>query len=366
LLATSSEYEIQIGYVDQGVVDLYPADTRVKGRYEMLIKKADDKAKDIEVLQGLLTHPDASVEIKRKIEQEIRNIQSGIRGEADTAYELDFYYGPSKNWAVIHDLRIEHKGRVAQIDHLLVNRFLDVWICESKRFSEGIAINEQGECAMFWNSKPQGIGSPHEQNTKHIAVVKAACEDGAVDLPKRLGFSIKPTFSGLIVVSKNARISRPKTKGWWNDSIVKADAVKTKIEKSIDSDSNILMAAKIVSSETLKDFARQLASLHAPVAFDWHARFGLPVQARPKEVQVTESQNASPGQLLVKADAAVATPSLAPVAEPAEAKKSKLICVSCGTSVQYNVAKFCWFNKEKFGGKVFCFDCQKQVAQPTA
>ena len=113
----------------------------------MLIKKADDKTKDIEVLQGLLTHPDASVEIKRKIEQEIRNIQSGIRGEADTAYELDFYYGPSKNWAVIHDLRIEHKGRVAQIDHLLVNRFLDVWICESKRFSEGIAINEQGECA---------------------------------------------------------------------------------------------------------------------------------------------------------------------------------------------------------------------------
>ena len=61
----------------------------------------------------------------------------------------------SKNWfspieeapvfaSVIHDLRIECEGRVAQIDHLLIGRFLDIWVCETKNFSEGIAINEQG------------------------------------------------------------------------------------------------------------------------------------------------------------------------------------------------------------------------------
>lgn len=335
----------------------------------MLIKRADDKTKDLEILQSLLKRPDASAETKRKIEQEIRNIQSGIRGEADTAYEIDFHYGSSKNWAVIHDLRIEHKGRVAQIDHLLVNRFLDVWVCESKRFSEGIAINAQGECAMFWNGRPQGIGSPHEQNAKHIAVVKAACDDGAVDLPKRLGFSIKPSFSSLIVVSKNARISRPKAKGWWNDSIVKADSVKTKIEKSFDSDNNILLAAKIVSSDTLKDFAIRLTSLHVPATFDWLARFGLPeavpVQAGATGVSSPKSQISPFDQPQVKADSAAAAPSPDQVFESVGAKKSKLVCSSCGISVQYNVAKFCWFNKAKFGGKVFCFDCQKKVPQPT-
>ena len=224
----------------------------------MLIKKSDDKTKDIETLRSLLDHPAASAETKKRIETEIRNIASGIKGEQDAAYEIDFHYGQSKNWAIIHDLRLEHKGRVAQIDHLLINRFLDFWVCESKRFSEGIAINDQGECAMFWNGKPQGIGSPHEQNAKHIAVIKAACDDGTIELPKRLGFSIKPSFTGLVVVSKNARITRPKAKGWWDDGIVKADQVKAKIEKSFDNDNNPLVMAKLISSETLQDFARSL------------------------------------------------------------------------------------------------------------
>lgn len=329
----------------------------------MLIKKADDRTKDIEILQGLLGRPDASADTKRKIEQEIRNIQSGAKGEADAAYEMDFHYGSSKNWAVIHDLRIDHQGRVAQIDHLLINRFLDIWVCESKRFAEGITINEQGECVMFRNGRPQGIGSPHEQNAKHIAVVKAACNDGAVELPKRLGFSIKPSFCSLVVVSKNARISRPKTKGWWSDGIVKADSVRTRIENSFDSDNNPLLVAKIVGPDTLEDFAAQLAALHAPASFDWHAKFGLPktapVQQRPAAPAPKTELSSEP----VTAEAAVQAE---PPAESSDAKKSKLVCSSCGTVVQYNVAKFCWFNKGRFGGKVFCFNCQKNVPQPSA
>ncbi len=327
----------------------------------MLIKKADNKTKDIETLQELLNRPDASADAKRKIEQEIRNIQSGAKGEADAAYEIDFHYGPSKNWAVIHDLRIEHKGRVAQIDHLLVNRFLDIWVCESKRFSEGIAINEQGECSMFWQGRPQGIGSPHEQNAKHIAVVKAACDDGTVELPKRLGFSIKPSLTGLVVASKNARISRPKTKGWWNDGIVKADSVKARIEKSFDSDNNILLAAKIVGSDTLEGFATRLAALHVPATFDWHAKFGLPKEA-PVQTKPVEAPLAQPKTKPVMAEHPVQQE---PSSDSADSRKSKLFCTSCGTSVQYNVAKFCWFNKGRFGGKVFCFDCQKNVPQPS-
>lgn len=140
---------------------------------------------------------------------------------------------------------------------------------------------------MFWQGRPQGIGSPHEQNAKHIAVVKAACDDGTVELPKRLGFSIKPSLTGLVVVSKNARISCPKTKGWWNDGIVKADQVKARIEKSFDSDNNILLAAKIISADTLESFANGLAALHTPASFDWCAKFGLPktvpVQTKPAE-----------------------------------------------------------------------------------
>jgi hypothetical protein len=311
----------------------------------MLIKEADDKTNDLATLKLLLNHPAANAETKKRIEQEIRNISSGVKGEADAAYEFNFHYGPSKNWAVIHDLRLEHKGRVAQVDHLLVNRFLDVWVCESKRFAEGIAINEQGECAMFWNGKPTGIGSPHEQNAKHIAVVKAACDDGAVELPKRLGFSIKPAFSTLVVVSKNARVSRPKAKGWWDDGLVKADQVKAKIDKAVDGDNNILLATKIVGSDTLEAFARGLAALHVPASFDWHAKFGLPRETvtpvTPKTIQADE------------------------VAVPAELKKAGRSCHSCGVPVEDKVVTFCIrFNKARFGGNVYCQDCQKNFAKP--
>jgi len=316
----------------------------------MLIKEADDKTSDLEILNSLLSHPSANVETKKKIEQEIRNISSGVKGETDAAYEINFHYGQTKNWAVIHDLRLEHKGRIAQIDHLLVNRFLDVWVFESKRFSEGIGINEQGECAMFWNGKPTGIGSPHEQNAKHIAVLKAACDDGAVELPKRLGLPIKPSFKGLVVVSKNARISRPKAKGWWNDGIVKADQVKAKIDKALDSDNNILLAAKIVGSDTLEAFAKDIADLHVPATFDWHAKFGLSREAEPP---VSKPAQAEP-----------ATATVEPKTR-AGAKEGRRVCHSCGASVEEKVVTFCIrFNKARFGGNVYCQECQKTIPKP--
>lgn len=316
----------------------------------MLIKEADDKTNDLEILKSLLNHPSANVETKKKIEQEIRNISSGVKGETDAAYEINFHYGHSKNWAAIHDLRIEHKGRVAQIDHLLVNRFLDVWVFESKRFSEGIGINEQGECAMFWNGKPTGIGSPHEQNAKHIAVIKAACDDGAVELPKRLGLPIKPSFNGLVVVSKNARVSRPKTKGWWNDGIVKADQVKAKIDRAIDSDNNILLAAKIVSSGTLEAFAKGIADLHVSASFDWYAKFGLSREAERPLRQPAQTEYA-----------AVA---VEPKIEPSTSK-GRRVCHSCGASVEEKVVTFCIrFNKARFGGNVYCYECQKTIPKP--
>lgn len=83
----------------------------------MLIKQADDKTKDIETLRALASRTDAPADTRKKIEQEIRNIQSGMKGEAEAAYEMEFHYGASKNWMVLHVLRLECDGRVAQIDH---------------------------------------------------------------------------------------------------------------------------------------------------------------------------------------------------------------------------------------------------------
>lgn len=320
----------------------------------MLIKAADDKTKDIDALRALAVRRDVSGDLSKKINQEIRLIQSGIKGESEAAYEMEFHYGASKNWMIIHDLRLELDGRTAQIDHLLINRFLDIYVCESKRFAEGVAINEEGEFAAFYGGKAYGIPSPIEQNRRHMVVLEAVFKSGQVPLPRRLGFSITPVLNGLILVSKTARVSRPKKKIDGIDMVIKNDQLKTRIDRNIDSDNNILTAAKIVSTDTLEEFARNLATAHRPVTFEWHARFGLskePIKVDPLTSTTTCVASSGPETTVVDST----------VPSEREGKKSKLICSMCNASVTYSVAKFCWVNKVRFGGNVFCMDCQKKI-----
>ena len=35
-------------------------------------------------------------------------------------------------------------------------------------------------------------------------------------------------------------------------------------------------------------------------------------------------------------------------------------CINCKKPITERVAKFCWDNKKRFGGKVYCFECQKE------
>lgn len=327
----------------------------------MLIKQADDKSRDIEILTTLATRPDASADVRKKVEQEIRNIRSGMKGEAEAAYEMEFHYGASENWMILHDLRLECEGRVAQIDHLLLNRFLEIYVCESKRFSEGIAINEQGEFAAFYGSKPYGVPSPLEQNRRHMVVLESAFKSGQVPPPKRLGLTLMPLLKGLVLVSKTARISRPKVKIEGIDQVVKNDQLKARIDRDIGSANNPLLAVKIIGQDTLEDFAQRLAAAHKPVLFDWPAKFGLRAVPPPATVKPTSkaAQVVAPTQSLAKV-APIGEESIA-ITEQSELKKSKLVCFTCGVTVTYTVAKFCWFNKAKFGGNVFCMECQKNV-----
>lgn len=325
----------------------------------MIIKHADDKRPQLAALQNLLRHPSADAATRRRIEQELRNIQAGIRGEEEVAYEMKVQFGDGANWMVIHDLRVEYGGLVAQIDHLIMNRFLDMWVCESKHFSEGVGINEHGEFAAFFGGKPYGVPSPIEQNNRHMLILRRLFKSGAIALPKRLGFTITPELKGLVLVSKGARISRPKAKIEGIEALIKNDQLFQTIEKSFDEGGSLILA-KVVGSDTLEALAKQIAKLHKPIEFNWHAKFGLaelPQPAAPvAPVRPVAVQAVPPTRPTKVVAATYATaPTVAPKA------KQKLVCHSCSESVSYNVAKFCWFNKPKFGGNLYCMDCQKKV-----
>ena len=321
----------------------------------MIIKVADDKSSEIATLQSFLTRPDLANDTKKRIEQEIKNIQAGLKGEREAAYEMSFHYEASKNWVLIHDLRLQCDGRVAQIDHLVINRMMEIWVCESKHFSEGIAINEYGECSAFYGGKPYGVASPFEQNKKHISVLESIFKTGLVKLPTRLGFNIKPTISSLILVSKNARITRPKASIAGAETIIKNDQFKAQIDKFREADNNPLHLAKLISCEALENFAQKIAELHIPVSFDWYGKFGL-TRVAPNYSSVNQPA----------ANYAVVQTTEGPKLEPeknnvAETTKKKLICHQCGIAITNTVASFCRFNKPRFSGNIFCMECQKNI-----
>lgn len=312
----------------------------------------------IQELESLLALPSLNQNTQNKITQEIKKIRSGLTGEKEAAYQLDFHWGQSKNWMVIHDLHIEYNGLSAQIDHLIINRFMEIYVCESKRFSEGIAINDHGEFSMFYNGKPYGIQSPIEQNNRHIALLEKIFSDNLIELPTRMGIPIKPKLFSLILVANSARIIRPNKKFKGLDRVIKNEQVKNIIQKDIDSNLNFLEIARLISPDTVAAFAQNLAKLHQPQSFDWQAKFGIDPAIKQSVDPVVE--NSADPQL--NSHPTINLPS--PDKEQSNQQHKRLFCAACKKTVSTNVAQFCWSHKNQFGGKVYCYSCQKNFLPP--
>lgn len=327
----------------------------------MIIKQADEKQSQIAYLTDLLAHPEADSITRKKIEREIRLIRAGMKGEAEAAYEMQFHWGNSKNWMILNDLRIEHDGLVAQIDHLLINRFLYIWVCESKHFADGITINEHGEFQAFFGNKAYGIPSPVEQNNRHILFLERLFNSGTVRLPTRLGFPIRPALKSLVLVSRGARITRPKTAIDGLSTIIKNDQLFKTIDKMLD-ENNPLLLTKLIGQDTLEELAREIAGQHKPLEFDWAARFGLSEVGRvcgsaSQKDAVPEAESGGVTTVVAEPIKEYGAPAASP---PASTKQHT--CSACSAEVTDKVVRFCLGNVSRFGGQVYCMACQKRVS----
>lgn len=231
----------------------------------MLLKSADSQKEQVARLEELLATAPSNKQ--SKIERDLKIARAGIKAEEEAAYLINFDYEKSPNWVIIHDLRLEIDGRVAQIDHLLINRFLDVFVLETKSFHSGLKITEDGEF-LRWNNYAktyEGMASPLAQNDRHITVLKDAFNE--IKMPSKLGITLAPKFHSLVLVSANARVDRPNT--FDTSKVIKADALKATIDKQIDS-MGMLGAvgslAKLIDTGTLYAVGRRLAGLHTPRA----------------------------------------------------------------------------------------------------
>lgn len=255
----------------------------------MIIKNKDDSQDQIDYLSDLLERdfPDKK---KRLIERELKCLYSGKKGEDSSAYYLDFDFKNTKNWVVIHDLRLEYDGDVAQIDHLIIGRMMDVYVLESKNFNYGVSISDEGDFSYFYKNRPFAIPSPIAQNERHIRFLDRFLTENEL-LPKRLGITIKPKYRNIILVSPSSRLTKPK-KGLYDcSSVMKGDKFLERFKKDLSADSaveSVIGISKVISKDNLKLFAEKLALHHQPITINYKAKFGLNEPVSGEETSIKE------------------------------------------------------------------------------
>ena len=243
-------------------------------RFIMILKKMDSKDKQISELEHLLAT--APPDKKPGIKKELGLLRSGIKGEKEAAYLIDFDFMTSNNTMVIHDLRLKVNNRVAQIDHLLIHRTLNIFVLETKWFHSKIKITENGDF-LRWVDRTKsyvGLESPFAQNERHIAVLTDAFKK--IDMPSRMGVKLAPVFHSMVLMSPEAVIVRPGRLD--TSTIIKADVLKKTIDDRFEANNflvDVINLSRFVSTETVRDIGRRLISLHRPATFDYAARFGL-------------------------------------------------------------------------------------------
>lgn len=315
----------------------------------MILKEQDDRWRDIRILEGFLNDPRCDLRAKGRIEDEIRKLKAGDRGERAAAHVLDTHYGKDPNWILLHDLRIVHDGEVAQIDHLLVNRLLDIWVLESKNFANGVKINDHGEFVTWFEKRPRGVDSPIEQNRRHLKILQRMIDGGGLVLPTRLGFTLKPRLHSLILISGGS-ITRPRVPIPGIEAVVRSDQAFSYIDHA-DARGNALDLARVIGQERLGQLGEQLKALHQPIQYDWERRLfsGLGNGLEPGQA------SASPPRSIGQNNRA-----------PSEAAKAVLTCGDCTAEITRGVAQYCRRNKERFDDRLLCVSCQSKRAQPVA
>lgn len=251
----------------------------------MIFKKIDDKSKQIQILKELFSKSKSEAQ-KKLIENDLKKMISGYEAEQENAYYLDFEFEKSQNILVLHDVRLEHDGRTAQFDHILISR-IGIELLETKSSKGIMTINTDGSLTLKNTKYTNTYPNPLEQSKRHATVLREFIDDNEL-LSKRIGI-----FGGIEITSKI--LIHPKTNltnKKLPDGFDRADSFATKRSKEID-DIGVFKAIKLASKayniDKAKEIAKLLTDAHVPVEFDYTKKYKI-----KKEEVLKENKTAAP------------------------------------------------------------------------
>ena len=334
----------------------------------MLLKSVDDKSKRLSLLEDLQKSPLLDFNQKKWLRDELMRTRKGIQGEKDSAYYLDQYFKTGENHVVLHDLRFVVDGDVAQIDHLVINRGIGIYLIETKNYAGNLVINEHAEFTVEYDDVRFGIPSPMEQSRRHERILQRLLD--RLEIRNRSGGPMN--FYHVVMLHPKATIERPSSKVLDTSDVIKADQFPTWHKKFVDKEFGVGMVLKLAvnmrSLDTVKEWGEKLIGQHRPsnhldLPDFMLPKVAAPVIPRPKptipepSIRTTVTAPQAKAEAVVEGPRAVANEVPTPQ-DPAQEAAKRLICSHCKAKITYAEGKFCWNNANRFGGQQYCREHQ--------
>jgi hypothetical protein len=233
----------------------------------MIYKDADNKLPVVAILERMLTL--AGPDKRPLIAHELHMMRAGILAEREAASLIDACLKDSTRTAVVHDLRlVSNEGAAAQIDHLLIHRSRRFYLLDTRHFTQGLKITEDGDF-LRWNEAAklfEPLPSPLDALARQVSVLR--------DVLEPFGLDDAPVDT-LVLLSPNARIDRPRR--FDSTRVMKADGFMDKLNNSADFAQVTALGNlnRTRMSDSIGDIANKLIALHRPSTADTMSRFGL-------------------------------------------------------------------------------------------
>ncbi len=254
--------------------------------------------------------------------------QAAARLRADTTSDnacnqIDGYFAESKDWLVIHDLRIRHANRAIQINHLLISNACEFYIIDSRYIKNALVLNENGQCWVQTNQHKKTIASPLKKLNRDIRILRDIIENAKL-LPRFLGISPTINIQGYILTNPAKKTQKPLSSALDTSAVIASDMLFATVwEKRQKGQNWIGRKVNNINAATLHNLTQDLLSMHSP---------------------------AIPTKLM--------TINLSNVEHLREHEQDTSHCAQCGTPISTYVRDQCFRHMSIYRGQVFCIPCQ--------
>jgi len=289
----------------------------------VLIKVADDRSKRLKLLEELQKVEHLNFPQRDWLRQQLRCLSPDFAKTREAAHYLDVVFATSKSHALLHDLRLEAGGQVADIDHLVFDQTLTFFLLETKTYKGSLHIDGQGGFMVEYPGDPiSAIDSPLEQIRGHEAVLRKILERLGIIEPA----GTQPRFVHLVMVHPKSMIHRADPKAFDSSMVIKADQFSTWHKAYAGKVKAAEVSAGLLGGQVqdcVKAWGEQLKAEHRPVN-----QLELPDFMKP--VALAEKPKATVPQ----------------------------VCATCGKKLSPKVAKFCADMLIRFNGRLYCYEHQ--------